>query len=248
MPLKRFRDIRFFERTEPDVFGNSMPHYAGKLYRLADPWEAVALGARYALKLAEVGFQTEGYHHLYVALSPLLPTGEARIADRQLEPWLVFVDVGLPLDSWPTPAEAQYAALAGAATQALLHLCRVHGYDATMVHEVAAQVLSAGPELEITRLTKETASYALRVSYKVPPHRTPAPVFVEYREKRTGRHGRIEALQLKDFEDVFPLFQSASVTRGRITFKPRDSFRASLRTRAYRVPIQVAVEDVLRGP
>jgi len=246
---KPIKDIRFFERAVEDDFGNPMPVYVGTLYPVVDWSEVGVLGDRYALKLAERGFRTRGYDHVYVALTPLIPEGEVRIGDRQLEPWCLYVDVGLPLESWPQDrAEEQNRCLARMATRALEYLCAVHGLDGTVLPGTEVELLEQGAALEITRLVKETAAYTVRVTYQVLPARTPSPVFLEYQDHRSGRSGKIELMRVKNLEDVFALVASASVSGGVITLKPRTSFRAGLSTRHYPTPIQVPIHRVLEAP
>jgi hypothetical protein len=245
---KPIKDIRFFERAVEDVFGSPMPEYVGTLYPVVDRSEVGVLGTRYALELAERGFRTRGYHHVYVTLTPLIPEGEARVSPLRLESWLRFVDVGLPLERWPREsAGEQVGYLVRTATRALEHLCAVHGLDGTVIPEVEAALLEHGAELEITRLVKETAAGTVRVTFQALPYGTPSPVYLEYQESRSGRSGKIELMRVKDFEDVFPLIASASVSRGVITLKPRPSFRAGLTTRDYKTPIQVPIHRVLEG-
>lgn len=243
---KLIKDIRFFERAVEDVFGNPMPHYVGELYPLVDRFEVGVLGDRYALKLAERGFRTRGYHHVYVTLTPLLPEGEVRVGARQLEWWCLHVDVGVPPQKWSrSSAEEQSRFLIRTATHALEHLCAVDGLDGSVLHETEGAVLEHGAALEITRLVKTTAAATVRVTYQVLAHRRPAPVFLEYRDHRSGRSGKIELMRVRHFDDVFPLFASAGVAGGVITLKPRASFRAGLTTREYETPIRVPISQVL---
>ncbi len=247
---KPIRDIRFFERAaDGSQDGELLSDYLGKVYPLVEPREAVALGVRYALRLAERGFRTRGYDHLYVALSPTLPAGEVRAAVERIEPWMQIVEVGVPLDTWPRETvEAQDRCLLRAATLALEHLSALQECDAGVLPEVEAELAERGTAVEITRLVKETAAGTLRVTYQVLPYGTPSPVFVEYHEHATGRSGKVEAMRVQDSEDVFPLIATAGISRGMVTLKPRASFRANLTTRNYKTPIQIPLSRVLGDP
>jgi hypothetical protein len=242
--LKPIKDIRFFERAEA---GRSLPGHAGTLYPMEAGTEAAVTGARYAMKLAERGFRLRGFHHLYVTLNPRLPTGEVRVDTLPVEHWFRFVDVGLPLDRWPLERAEQSACLVWAATRALEHLSEVDHLDGSMLPDVEREVLEHGADLEITRLVKDTAAGTLRVTFKALPYGTPSPVYVEWEDRARGRSGKIELMRVKDFEDVFPLFGSASIARGAITLKPRASFRAGLTTRSYQTPIRVPISRVLEA-
>lgn len=80
MREKPIKDIRLFESPQAQAFGQPGPGHLGKLYPLADLRDAVALGARYAMKLAEQGFRTRAYDHVYVNLTPALAEEEAPVA------------------------------------------------------------------------------------------------------------------------------------------------------------------------
>jgi hypothetical protein len=244
-PLKPIKDLRFFERTHPDVSGAPGPDHLGTLYPAADRRELHAASQRYAQRLRQDGFRTRGYDHIYVTLTPLLEEGRAQVAARQLEPWFVFVDVGVPLERWPQDPDAQHHVAIDSATRALLHLCEVDNLAPHPIPAAAAAVLEMREELELTRLEKENSAYWLLLTYRILPYGKPCPVFLEYQDKRSGRSGRIRLMELRDWEDVFPLFGSVSVTGGVITFRPRDSERAGLTVREYRHPVRVAVERVL---
>ena len=240
------RDIRYFESVCGCAPGFCMPDHLGKVFPLENRSEAVALGARFALKLAERGFRTRIYHHVYIQLTPALPAETVRISDVQLEPWMVIVEVGQPIDEWPTSGEeAQSRQLVRLTGQVLRFLCDAHQLDGRMIPHVEAQILEHGAELEIERKVKETRSYRAVVSYQVLPYGQPTPLYVEYQDHKTGARGKKEVLRLKDFEDVFPLVGSVSVVGGILRLLPRNSFRARAAARGYQTPIEVPVTDLL---
>jgi len=244
---KPIKDIRYFECEALPAWNGPSAAHLGRLYPLTDRGEMGALGSRFSLKLRERGFLTRGYDHVYVTLTPALPEGKAEKSAIQLEPWHVWVNVGEPLESWPGEPAEQYAALLRLTSAALRCLGEEDNLDCSLVPSVEAEVLQAGSNLELVRTSKETEAYRVVVSYQVAPFGTPSPIFVEYDDRRTGRSGKALMMMLSDFEDVFPLASSVSVARGTITLKARDSERANLTTRRYRLPLQISVDEVLNG-
>lgn len=242
---KRIKDIRYFERAEPDVFVSPMPGHLGKLYPEADRGELVAADSRYALKLAESGLHLPGFHHVYVTLNPTLGAGQVRVSDRSYEWWMRFVDVGVPLEHWPENIEAQRECVTRASTAALTPF--LDETTVALVREVELEVLSQGVDLEILRLEKVGKTKSIRVTYQVLPFRQPAPVFVEVSDHRTGQSGKIEAFRVKCYDDVFPLIGSVSLSADTITLKPRASWRAELTTRDYKTPIEIPIARILKG-
>jgi len=242
--LKPIKDIRFFEYRRADPFAFD---HLGTLYSLVEPREAGVLGSRYAVFLASRGFRTPGFHHVYVTLRPDLPLAEAQAGGPALEPWMVRVDVGLPLANWPSEAAAQRRRLTVAAARALEFLAQEYDLDASPLGACESEMLEHGPGLELTRLTKATGAYTLEITYQARPFGTPSPVFASYHDHRTGRAGKAQILLLDNWEDVFPLIARATVSKGAIILSSRPSFCASLTTRTYKTPIQIRIDQILRS-
>jgi hypothetical protein len=242
--LKPIKDIRFFEHRGAGLSGFD---HLGSQYPLVEPGEAGVLGARYAVLLASRGFQTPGFDHVYVTLRPDFPLNEPRAGRPALEPWMVQVDVGLPLAHWPPEAADQHCHLTVAATRALDFLAQKHGLDPSPLASCQSAMLEHGPSLELTRLTKATEAYTLEITYQARPFGVPSPVFARYHDHRSGRTRKAQVLLLDDWEDIFPLVARAAVSKGMIVLSPRESFRASLTTRAYTTPIRVPINQLLES-
>jgi hypothetical protein len=242
------RDIRYFERRNEEGALAFFPDYLGNAYPLVKRSEVVALGARFALKLAEQRFRTRDYHHVYVILTPALPAGTVRIDPLQLVPWMQWVEVGQPSEDWPVGDEAaQSSRLIQLTTQVIRSLCEAQQLEGAMLPAVEAALLEHGSKMEIQRVVKETQRYRAVASYQVLPHGQPAPLFFEFVDHKTGARGKKEVLRLKNYEDVFSLIAALSVSGGILRARPRESHRASLYTRDYQVPVEIAVAELLRS-
>jgi hypothetical protein len=254
MNLTPIRDIRHFESSAPveqgKPFGRTFP---GTLYPYSKRDSALLhLGERYARKLAEYGFSLPGYHHLYVSLTPSLKQGEALLCDYPFEKWMRFVSVGMPPADWVSLDEdGKFRCLVALTTSALERLCDEYGLSSGSVRQVEEQVLTQKAALEILYKQKETTSYAVRVTYQIAPQDnesaaySPSIAYVEYTDKKSGKNGKTVLAHLKLPEDLFFLVSSISVSRGVIRLTPAASFRASLYTKRYSVPLEVPVERVL---
>src|SRR5262249_11090186 len=109
---------------------------------------------------------------------------------------------------------------------------------------VAAEIEEKGSELEIAHKTKETAAYAVTVSYQIRPNGQQSVGLIQYRDKKSGETRKAEFVKLNNYEDVFPLVGSILVSRGVITLKPSPSFKESLYTHAYWVPLKIRIAEL----
>lgn len=247
MKWKLIRDIRYFETDKPVQYGSVDVRYLGTIYPVGtrDPllWY---LGDRYSQKLAEYGFKLPGYHHVYIVLTPLLPQGEASLKDVYLETWQQFVTVGMPAEEWvAADGERRFECLVNLTTDALHHLCGEYEITPEAVDRTGGEVLASKTELEIGAKQKETSSYTVRISYQIAPPGKQSVAYIEYRDKKRGREGKMVLTSLSDPDDIHFLVGSISVSKGVIRLSPRASFKASLHTRSYPTPLEVPIDRVL---
>jgi hypothetical protein len=85
----------------------------------------------------------------------------------------------------------------------------------------------------------------VRVTYQALPWGTPSPVFVAFQEKGSDLARKIEAFQVKSFDDVKPLVGSIEITPDAIILKPRTSATAKMTTRDYKTPVRVPMSRIL---
>jgi hypothetical protein len=79
--MSLIRDIRLFESNIPNVDGNSIPSYIGKLYSY-DDIDALDVIQRLLFLLRSRGFEFPEFHHLYVNFTSCLPHGELQTVNR----------------------------------------------------------------------------------------------------------------------------------------------------------------------
>lgn len=244
MPTERlFLDIRYYESNRENVAGTSLPSHPGRVFHL--PKSINALGQRIARKLREHGFIAGAFDHLYVNFTTVLGEGQCRYSPREVEPWMKFVDSGLSPEKTNSLSDFEKESLVCRETFSILRF--VAGKNAgrqALIDRVWAEIEEKGSELEIVHKKKETGTYAVTVTYQIRPNGKQSVGLIEYHDKKTGEKRKAEFVELKVYEDIFALVGSITVSRGVISLKPRPSFKASLNTQRYRVPIEIAISDL----
>lgn len=240
MQPKLILDIRYFESDVENVAGNSLPSNVGRIYQF--PQSIHALGARIARKLREEGFATGSFDHFYIAFTPLLPDGQVQFSVRKVEPWLKYIDYGVVPSRLNGLSDVEKELFVESATfNALGQFASGDSQQSTIVRTVEEQIRLLGSELEITHKTKDTKSYAVTVTYQIQPKHGRSVGLIRYLDKKSGKIAKGQLVELEHYEDIFFLVDTISVSQGIISLKPRASFKASMYTKDYKVPIEIPV-------
>ena len=241
---KLIADIRYYENPGRTEYGNVRHDSLGNLYPI--PFRSFgAIGDRFACKLREREFTLPGFDHLYVILTPTLPTGNAVPSTLNIDARIRYVDVGLSLDDWGSfDDDAKHDLIVDLTSSAI----RVFDGNTDTLENVAADLKRCRSRLEIIVKTKETSSYRVDVSFQIRPMQEQSIAFVSYTDKRAGKRGRIMLTKLLSANDVYPLCGSIAVCATMITIKPRSSLRSAVITDRYNVPLTVALDAVLAAP
>lgn len=235
-----FLDIRYYECDRENVVGTSLPAGPGRLFTF--PKSIHALGARIARKLREYGFMAGAFDHLYVNFTTVIPAGQCRYSPRNVDERIKYVDYGLSPETTNRLSETEKESLVcGTTLDILRFVATEHPARLSLVERIAAELAAKGSTMEILHMIKETAVYAVTVTYQIRPNGKQSVALIEYLDKKSGQRLKSEFVKLNDYEDVFALVGSISVSRGVISVKPRPSFKASLYANAYRVPIEIPI-------
>jgi hypothetical protein len=233
-------DIRYYESDRENVAGTSLPNELGRIFRF--PGSIHPMGARVARKLREFGFVAGEFDHLYVNFTTVLPAGQYGYSPRQVEERIKYVDFGLSAETTEMLSETQKESLVHDATFNILRFVTGNRpAQLKLVDRVCAEVEEKGSELEILHKAKEAATYSVTVTYKIRPNGNQSIGLIEYRDKLSGLGFKSEFIKLMDYEDIFALVGSISVLGGHICLRPRKSFKASLYTKRYEVPIEIPI-------
>ncbi len=240
---KLILDIRYYESDVENIAGNSLPSGPGRLFQY--PKSIHYLGARIARKLREKGFITGSFDHVYINFTTALGDGEARFSPRETEPWLKYVDYGASPLRINNMSDAEKESFVASTTFDILRLAASgHSAQSVIIDDVQHHIELSGSEIEITHKTKDTKSYTVTVTYQIRPNGRRSLGFVEYVDKKTGNTSRGKFVELNDYEDIFALVGTISVSRGVICLKPRSSFKARLYTKKYEVPIEIPIAEL----
>jgi hypothetical protein len=238
-----FLDIRYYESDHENVFGMSLPGGIGRIYSL--PKSIHSLGARIARKLREFGFVAGTFDHLYVNFTTAILEGMARYSTRDLDGRIKYIDFGLSPEKINGLSDAAKESFICATTfEILKFVAGDRPSQIALVDRVCADIEVKGSELEILHKTKETAAFSVTVTYQIRPNGSQSVGLVEFHDKKSGQRLKSEFLKLNTYEDVFAIVGAISVSRGIICLKPRPSFKASLYTKAYKVPIEIPIAEL----
>jgi hypothetical protein len=241
MPNERLLlDIRYYESAHENVAGTSLPGEPGRIFHF--PVSIHPMGARIARKLREFGFVAGVFDHLYVNFTTLLPAGQYRYSPREVEERIKYVDFGLSAETTDMLSDTEKESLVLDATFNILKFVTGNRQARfALVQRVFSDVKKQGSELEILHKQKEAPTYSVTVTYKIRPNGNQSVGLIEYHDKLSGIRFKSEFVKLKEYEDIFALVGSIAVLGGRICLRPRKSYKASLYTRTYEVPIEIAI-------
>jgi hypothetical protein len=236
--MKPLKDIRYYECSKVPGPGNAMPSSSTELMGI--PETAHRIGQRVACMLHAEGFSVGAYDHIYVAFTTALPDGKVVPTDFGYEWWHRYVACGV-LNEFKSLTDDEKHQRIQAATFDTLRTLKPD--DIQLLESVRERLNRHGPRARILRATKETKAFQFEVWFDVPPWREPAYLYILARDNLTGEVLEAPPLQLKNYEDAYPLVSTISFTKGILNLNPRKSFRAGLSTNSYPTPIQIPLAE-----
>jgi hypothetical protein len=235
---KKILDIRYYESTP------TTPVTLGSKYNFSSDIRPV--GARIARKLHEYGFSLGTFDHLYIVFTDILPNNQIKVWPQVFEPWFRYVDYYIFPDKINKMSEEEQLQFVIEATfSALSYLAGSEESKRRLINQAWEDIHRYGTELEILHKQKDTPSYSLKVSYQIQPKGQKSLGWLSYVDKRKQRSGKIPFIELENYQDIFFLVSSMSVSKGYVNLKPRDSFKAEIHNEKYDVPIEIALERVI---
>lgn len=235
MKKKLILDIRYYES------GATLPKNLGAEYIFSIDTESA--GVRIARKLREYGFVLGTYDHLYIIFTDKLPNKQIKTWSRVIDPRISCVDYGIsPISINKMSKENQLKFLYEATFDVLNHLARKDKIKAQLIDRVMEDIHNYKNGLEILHKQKDTSSYSLSISYQVKPNGGKSVGWILYIDKQTQWSGKIQFIELENYQDIFFLISSISVSNGVIHLKPRNSFKAKIWNKRYSVPILIPLE------
>lgn len=164
--MNLIKDIRLFEKREPDVDCTGHPTHMRVLYGF-DGLDMEDILQRLLFLLRHEGFSFGSFDHLYMNYTPSLPHGEVRHSQRSRDsyhPWYRYTDAGCDIDLFRAmPIVEQRRFLADAIRKAV-HL-HSDEENCAIFDRCYRKVMELGPALEIPY--KEKTGEHLRLTISV---------------------------------------------------------------------------------
>ena len=239
---KTLVDIRYYASDSPNETGKSLPSSCSRLFefpKLLHYW-----GARIATVLRAKGLSLGEFDHLYVNYTNVIPRGTLAFSERTPEKWLRYIDYGVNFEVLKSLKEAELEQFVIRSTfECLEHLCNSSIEKSEIIKFASTEVEKFGSEVELPVKAKNNKSYSVLVSYKLRPKGEASYGLVKYINHKTGTTFSRKFVDLKGPSDIFPLVGTISVKDDKILIKPRPSFKASLYTNSYLVPMEIDINE-----
>ena len=146
MPNRILKDIRYFESDKPNISGQSLPSYFGKI--LIPTKDTNYIGQRIARKLNELKFSYGEYDHIYINFTTVLKENEIKISDRKIENTIKAIDYGLDQIKFNNLNELEKNKFIISATIEILKKIS-NSENFLLVEEMEKQLNQFGTELKI---------------------------------------------------------------------------------------------------
>lgn len=239
---KSLVDIRYYASDSPNETGRSLPSSCSRFFefpKLLHYW-----GARIATILGASGLSLGEFDHLYINYTSAIPEGSIVFSEGTPEKWLRYIDYGVDFEKLKLLNESETEQFVIRSTfECLEHLCNSSIEKTKLIKSASNEVESCGSEVELPVKAKNTKSYSVQVSYKLRPNGEASYGLVKYLNHKTGATFSKRFVDLKGPSDIFPLVGTISVKDEKILIKPRPSFKASLYTNSYQVPMEIDINE-----
>lgn len=236
---KPLKDIRLFESESAPQGNKGMPSYVSEIFNF--PKEAISLGQRIAMKCEELRISIGRPDHLYLCFTPSLLSMQIEDTSYAVEPWHKFILCGLSRSF----NHLSYSEKLDVITQAIFKaLTFIAPSQEAKLASIQEDLLRHGESLRVCLLQKTTKKYEVVVEITVPPHPLPTPIFVRITDLSNQLSGEVKAAEVKFYDEAPFLVDRIAIKGNILTIHPRKSFRASLYTKEYKVPLEIDLSEV----
>ncbi len=233
-------DIRYYASDLENKSGNSLPSSCSNLFPF--PKEFHFWGTRIARKLGESGLSIGTYDHIYINYTTVLPSSVIHVSSRTVEDWFRYVDYGIEKEKLENYTNEEMEGFLMQSTfEVVKKLCQSDIEKQNVISQVQSEIYQYGTEVEIESRRKETKSYLVNITYKINPSNKKSVGYIKYEDKKSGSSFKNKFIELNSYSDIYPLVGVISVKDNRIILKPRNSFKASLYTKKYSIPLEIEI-------
>lgn len=197
-----------------------------------------SLSARIAQKLREYSFSLSAFDHLYIIFTNRIEDGQTKPSDRGDMDWFRYVDHGLPSKIYERLSKAdQEQRVNGRIFQILRSLVGDDPEKLSIIAQVENEVATYGSQLEILHSVRDLAASKITITFQINPNGNTSVGLIKVEDKASGQIVKGKFIDLVQYEDLFPLVGTVSLSKGIVTIKPRPSCKAGLFAEPYKTPI-----------
>lgn len=230
---KVIKSINLYESNQPNTSGYSLPHDFGKIYISEPSFHFSA--TRIARKLNEIEFSLGDSDHLYLNFSPLLATDEIEISSRKPESWMLYINIGLDVESFnQLNTNEQEAKIIQLIFESLLKTSKPA--ERSKIETCKKEVEKYGKLLKINFKSKETKAYKITASYQIAPEDINSLLIISYFDKKTNEVQIFNQI-IRVYEDAYALIKKITVKKNSIEIQAKNSFKAELYSDVYKTPL-----------
>ena len=163
--MNLIKDIRLFEKREPDVDGTGTPCYMRELYGF-DDIDLQDIIQRLLFLLRHEGFTFGSFDHLYMNYTPSLPHGEVRHNQRSRDyyhPWYRYTDAGCDIDIFQSMTMEEQRRFLSEAIRKAVHL-HADEENCAIFDRCFDRVMALGANLEIPYKEKVSENIKITIS------------------------------------------------------------------------------------
>ena len=231
--LKLLKDIRYFETAAVPQPSAPFCSDATGVFGLFP--DVHRLGQRIACALESEKFSVGASDHVYIALTPALKQDQVVLVGAGFESWQTYVACGLPSEFKTLPTSEKLGHMEAVTFRAL---SRLNPKSLAALNSVQDRLSRNGAATRILRSSKDTKAYRFEVWFDVPAWQEQAHLYLVARDNQTGQTLQAPPFLLADYEHAFPLVSSITFAKNVISIIPRKSFRESLSTDSYQLPLR----------
>lgn len=219
------KDIRLFEADWPNEDYFSTPHYIGKIFRY-DFMDALDVVERLVFLLRSRGFGFDGFDHLYLNYTTMLPRGKIQLSKRSVcreDAWLRWIDIGCDAEafnSMDVPQKTEFIVSSIKSTVILM----APEQDKKLAEGCIREVMEKGERLTIPYKQKRNGEYTVYILVRITDELDYVPVI----RISTKDGNAVFEKELKAYgRDAFICqFSSISIGKHSLRISPRKNYES----------------------
>lgn len=176
--------------------------------------------------LSKKQFKCPTYHHLYIAVGQTL---EAALKTAcAYEDWHIYGVTTIDFDKYQKSNEKQKEEMVfEIISDGLLDIATIDKLDIKALKEVISEIKIKGIRTELIYQTIENNTYELIISYFSGTYEDECPIFINIKDKVTGKTNRLEIGKAQNYQ-IYDWLQNVQLSKDTVLIKSGDSDRAEM--------------------